>query len=109
MRFCSARKTPPVLEASVDGEKRIEHICAVNKFATASRVAATLPSPPQGSTVHCKMLNKVLTFNSIRSFISLGTQDQSYVGNLIAVGCDLNIMLILDLIVVLGIFYEVGH
>ena len=104
MRFCSARKTPPVLEASVDGEKRTEHICAVNKFATASRVAATLPSPPQGSTVHCEMFNKVLTLNSIRSLISLGTQNQSYAGNFSAVWRDLNIMLILDRIVVLGIF-----
>ena len=104
MRFCSARKTPPVLEASVDGEKRTEHICAVNKFATASRVAATLPSPPQGSTVHCEMFSKVLTLNSIRSLISQGIQNQSYVGNFSAIGHDLNIMLILDRIVVLGIF-----
>ncbi len=69
MRFCSARKTTPVLEAAVDGEKRTEHICAVNKFATASRVAATFPSPPQGSTVHCKMFNIVLTLNSTKSLI----------------------------------------
>ena len=78
--------------------------CAVNKFATASRVAATLPSPPQGSTVHCEMFNKVLKLNSIRSLISLDIQNQSYVGNRIAVGRDLNIMLVLDRIVVLGIF-----
>ena len=49
--------------------------CAVNKFASASRVAATLPSPPQGSTVHCEMFNIVLALNSIKSLISLSIQN----------------------------------
>ena len=42
MRFCSARKTPPVLEASVDGEKRREHILCSEQICN---------SKPSGSNV----------------------------------------------------------
>ena len=42
MRFCSARETPPVLEASVDGEKSKEHILCCEQ---------TCNSEPSGSNV----------------------------------------------------------
>ena len=63
MRFCSARKTPPVLEASVDGEKRIEHICALNKFATVAKRQQRYRRRHE-VPVHCDMFNLALTFNS---------------------------------------------
>ena len=71
--YLQCTENTPRFRGIVDGEKRTEHICASNKFAIRSQVAATLPSPPQGS-VHCEMLNLVLTFNSIRSLIRYASE-----------------------------------
>ena len=111
MRICSARKTPPVLEASVDGEKRIEHRLCGKQVCNSKPSGSNVAVAATRLTVHCEMFNLVLTLNSIKNFTSFSIRNISCVGDLLARGCELddNVSNVSVVIVIISVNQQVRH
>ena len=61
--YLQCTENTPRFRGIEDGEKRTEHICASNKFATVAEWQQRYRRRHK-VPVHCKMLNLVLTLNS---------------------------------------------
>ena len=87
--YLQCTENTPRFRGIVDGEKRTEHICASNKFATEAKWQQRRRRRHK-APVHCEMFNLVLTLNSIRSLIRFAFRSISGVDNLPTIGCMFN-------------------
>ena len=106
--FLQCTENTPRFRGIEDGEKRTEHICASNKFATVAEWQQRYRRRHK-VPVHCKMLNLVLTLNSNQKPHQIYLRSVSRVDNRAAIGRDLNIRLSMGSIVFFGILKEIGH